>query len=306
MRLSQLHRPAAAAAASVSASRVTTTNGVALRQLQEALAGLRLGAVEGRRYASVKSQGAYTLRDSSTIPKKLGAKKSGDSYVIPGNIIFKQRGTKWFPGENVGMGRDHTIFAMATGYVKYYKDPAKHPDRQYIGVVYNKEDKLPYGVHAMRKRKLNMVAATITPPTVVPAISASGIPNEVVRVGFGRAPHPRDERIYKLQKDGSYSYREENWRLGTLVRTEKRKMGSRRVAMRHRRQKTKAIQGEMRRDREDKIARRKEALDEQRAVRQKKMREYWARKKAEEAPKAAGATDREMGSSTPPTPRAQA
>ncbi|KAI8947886.1 ribosomal L27 protein-domain-containing protein [Xylaria longipes] len=276
MRVTQLSRPLVAAASGITRSTTTPT----LRHLQDVFAQLRMGVgatnavVEGRRHASVKSQGAYTLRDSSTIPKKLGAKKTGDSWVITGNIIYKQRGTKWYAGENCGMGRDHTIFALASGYVKYYRDPSKHPKRQYIGVVFNKEDKLPYPKNAMRKRKLNMVAVPVAPPEPQSELSASGIPNQIVRQGPGRKPHPRDERIIKLAQDGSYAYREENWRLGTLVRTEKRKMGSRRVAMRHRRRKAKAIGLEMRAMREDKIARRKEALDAQRAAKMRKMKEY--------------------------------
>ncbi|KAK8035506.1 hypothetical protein PG993_010501 [Apiospora rasikravindrae] len=283
MSLTQLRRPIVAAACGASSAARSAAATGPLRQLQDVFAQLRIGGpsanVQGRRYASVKSQGQYKLRDSSTIPKKLGAKKSGDSYVIPGNIIYKQRGTKWWPGENVGMGRDHTLFAKVTGYVKYYKDPAKHPDRSYIGVVFNKEDTLPYPLHAMRRRKLGMTASTITPPAPEPELSASGIPTTVVRRGEGRKPSPRDERVYKLQESG-YSYREENWRLGTLVRTEKRKMGSRRTAMKHRRRRAQELLVEMRKMREDKIARRKEALDAQRAARQKKYREYLARQKA--------------------------
>jgi large subunit ribosomal protein L27 len=78
--------------------------------------------------------------------------------VIPGNIIFRQRGTHWYPGENCKFGRDHCIFAMETGYVRYYRDPLKHPDRQYIGVALNKNDTLPYPRNATRKRRLGMVA----------------------------------------------------------------------------------------------------------------------------------------------------
>ena len=150
------------------------------------------------------------------------------------------------------MGRDHTLFAMTSGYVKYYRDPARHPKRQYIGVVFNKEDTLPYPLHAMRRRKLGMTASTITPPAPEPELSASGIPTTVVRRGEGRKPSPRDERVYKLQESG-YSYREENWRLGTLVRTEKRKMGSRRTAMKHRRRRAVELLGEKRKMREEKI-----------------------------------------------------
>ncbi|KAI1455205.1 ribosomal L27 protein-domain-containing protein [Annulohypoxylon moriforme] len=303
MRIAQLQRPIAAAASSVTRASTTTT----IRQLRESLGQLKIGAsnvaVGGRRHASHQSQGAYRLRDSSTIPKKLGAKKSGDSFVIPGNIIFKQRGTKWFPGENCGMGRDHTIFALATGYVKYYRDPAKHPKRQYIGVVFDKSDTLPYPVHAMRKRRLNMVAVPLHVPAPQPEFSASGIPTQVVRQGAGRKPHPRDERIIKLRTDGSYAYAEESWRLGTLVRTEKRKLGSRRVAMRHRRRKARAIALEMRAEREDKIARRKEALDAQRKARAKRMREYRERQKAEaEGANKEGGSGGAGGAMPPPPP----
>ncbi|KAI1199200.1 ribosomal L27 protein-domain-containing protein [Nemania serpens] len=312
MRVAQLRRPLVAAANGITRSTTTPT----IRHVQDAFAQLRIGAgtanpliVEGRRNASVKSQGQYTLRDSSTIPKKLGAKKSGDSYVITGNIIYKQRGTKWHAGENCGLGRDHTIFALASGYVRYYRDPKKHPKRQYIGVVFNKEDKLPYPVNARRKRKLNMVAAPVVPLQAEPELSPSGIPNTVVRKGIGRKPHPRDERHIKLAPDSSYAYREENWRLGTLVRTEKRKMGSRRQAMRRRRRKTKAIQLEMRGTREDKIARRKESLDASRAAKMRKMREYRARLAAEKG--AAGGAGAAPGGvppppATPSPPRAEA
>ena len=56
-------------------------------------------------------------RDSKS--KRRGVKKYGGEYVIPGNIIVRQCGTKIHPGKNVGMGRDYTIFATQEGYVKY-------------------------------------------------------------------------------------------------------------------------------------------------------------------------------------------
>jgi len=56
-------------------------------------------------------------RDSN--PKYLGVKKSGGQVVISGNIIIRQRGTKFHPGLNVGMGRDHTLFAKADGRVEF-------------------------------------------------------------------------------------------------------------------------------------------------------------------------------------------
>lgn len=68
-------------------------------------------------------------RDSES--KRLGVKKFGGERVIPGNILCRQRGTKWHPGRNVGMGTDHTIFAKAEGHVKF---DTKRNGRVFISV----------------------------------------------------------------------------------------------------------------------------------------------------------------------------
>ncbi|CCC13881.1 hypothetical protein SMACR_07950 [Sordaria macrospora] len=201
MHLAQLRQPLTRAAANSchSVCRLPTTHSSvsATALLSEQFAHLRIGptssnvAVEGRRYASVKAQGAYKLTAKKTIPKKLGAKKTGDQYVIPGNIIYKQRGTLWHPGENTIMGRDHTIHAAVAGYVKYYRDPARHPDRQYIGVVFNRNDKLPYRQDAPRKRKLGLVAVPRKVEDVEkPTMSASGLPLWVTRTESIEIPPP--------------------------------------------------------------------------------------------------------------------
>ena len=62
-------------------------------------------------------------RDSN--PKYLGIKKSGGQLVTAGNIIIRQRGTKYRPGLNVGVGRDHTLFARADGRVEFTKHSKK-------------------------------------------------------------------------------------------------------------------------------------------------------------------------------------
>ena len=62
-------------------------------------------------------------RDSN--PKFLGVKKSGGQLVTAGNIIIRQRGTKYGPGVNVGIGRDHTLFARADGKVEFIKNSKK-------------------------------------------------------------------------------------------------------------------------------------------------------------------------------------
>jgi large subunit ribosomal protein L27 len=56
-------------------------------------------------------------RDSNS--KRLGVKRYGGEHVIPGNIIVRQRGTKYRPGSNVGVGRDYTIFSLVEGQVKF-------------------------------------------------------------------------------------------------------------------------------------------------------------------------------------------
>tara|TARA_B100000683_G_scaffold168219_1_gene162156 strand:+ start:76 stop:330 length:255 start_codon:yes stop_codon:yes gene_type:complete len=64
--------------------------------------------------------------------KRLGVKIFGGQQIIAGNIIVRQRGTKHNAGENVGMGKDHTLFALANGVVKFTK---KRNNRSYVSVV---------------------------------------------------------------------------------------------------------------------------------------------------------------------------
>ena len=68
--------------------------------------------------AHKKGQGSSRNgRDSK--PKMLGVKKYGSEVVVPGNIIVRQRGTQFHPGANVGIGRDHTIYSLIEGQVKF-------------------------------------------------------------------------------------------------------------------------------------------------------------------------------------------
>jgi large subunit ribosomal protein L27 len=71
--------------------------------------------------AHKKGQGSVKNgRDSRS--KRLGVKKFGSQAVIAGNIIIRQRGTRWTAGVNVGIGRDHTLFALSDGRVLFDKD----------------------------------------------------------------------------------------------------------------------------------------------------------------------------------------
>lgn len=66
-----------------------------------------------------KKAGGSSRNGRDTEGRRLGVKKFGGEKVIAGNIIIRQRGTRWKPGVNVGLGRDHTIFALVDGRVEF-------------------------------------------------------------------------------------------------------------------------------------------------------------------------------------------
>ncbi|MED5531131.1 MAG: 50S ribosomal protein L27 [Pseudomonadota bacterium] len=67
-----------------------------------------------------KKAGGSSRNGRDSAGRRLGVKKFGGQSVIAGNIIVRQRGTKWWPGTNVGMGKDHTIFAKSDGTVSFH------------------------------------------------------------------------------------------------------------------------------------------------------------------------------------------
>jgi large subunit ribosomal protein L27 len=85
-----------------------------------------------------KKAGGSSRNGRDSAGRRLGVKKFGGEAVAPGNIILRQRGTRWWPGSGVGMGRDHTIFAVVPGAVTFHKGlkgrtfvsvtPAQTPD----------------------------------------------------------------------------------------------------------------------------------------------------------------------------------
>ncbi|KFY35460.1 hypothetical protein V494_05916 [Pseudogymnoascus sp. VKM F-4513 (FW-928)] len=200
--------------------------------LNEAFAALRLcqketqgGNLNFVRYATHKAQGAVNKAKDGP-GKRLGCKKSGEQYVIPGNIIFRQRGTHWFPGDNCAMGRDHTIYATESGYVKYYKDPERHPKRQYIGVVFERNQVLPLPRNSMRRRRLGLAASQMEFSTVAetPEVveESAGVQTEgdVVQTQVS-APAPAKKVRERKGEEGrvltlrpGYMYREANWEIG--------------------------------------------------------------------------------------------
>ena len=79
-----------------------------------------------------KKAGGSSRNGRDSAGRRLGVKKFGGEHVIGGNILVRQRGTKWHPGANVGMGTDHTLFAKAEGKVQFV---TKANGRAFVSVV---------------------------------------------------------------------------------------------------------------------------------------------------------------------------
>jgi len=79
-----------------------------------------------------KKSGGSSRNGRDSNPKYLGVKKYGGEHVVPGNIIIRQRGTKVNPGEGVGLGKDHTIFALVEGHVKFTR---KRDNKSFVSVT---------------------------------------------------------------------------------------------------------------------------------------------------------------------------
>lgn len=79
-----------------------------------------------------KKAGGSSRNGRDSDGRRLGVKKFGQEHVLAGNILVRQRGTKFHPGKNVGMGKDHTLFALTEGFVQFSRG---QNDRSYISVV---------------------------------------------------------------------------------------------------------------------------------------------------------------------------
>jgi len=85
-----------------------------------------------------KKSGGSSRNGRDSAGQRLGVKKFGGEAVLAGNILVRQRGTKFWPGDNVGLGRDHTLFATATGAVQF---TTKRDNRTYVNIVMAEETK---------------------------------------------------------------------------------------------------------------------------------------------------------------------
>jgi ribosomal protein L27 len=200
----------------------------------------------GKRLGAKKSGGAFNclflflcwleLGPTGAVEREIGkmemdewnADPTKEQYVIPGNIIFRQRGTHWFPGENCAMGRDHTIYATEPGYVKYYKDPERNPKRQYIGVTFKRDQVLPLPRNSARRRRLGMMAVKMEVPPVVEetvqdlAVEADGVKGVVVKKR--KIKERRGTEGMQLTIRPGYMYREANWQIGRAAERAKVKV----------------------------------------------------------------------------------
>ena len=79
-----------------------------------------------------KKAGGSSRNGRDSAGRRLGLKQFGGEVVIPGNIIARQRGTKWHAGANVGIGKDHTLFALTEGRVEFR---TKAKGRTYVSVI---------------------------------------------------------------------------------------------------------------------------------------------------------------------------
>ncbi|CDR46793.1 CYFA0S26e00166g1_1 [Cyberlindnera fabianii] len=110
------------------------------------------------RTATKKVAGSRTnMRDSAG--RRLGAKVAENEPVKTGQILMRQRGTKFYPGENAAIGKDHTIYAKEPGYVRFYLDPF-HPNRKFIGVALRPDLRLPTAHFEPSIRRLGYVPIT--------------------------------------------------------------------------------------------------------------------------------------------------
>ena len=81
---------------------------------------------------ATKKAGGSTKNGRDSVSKRLGVKKFGGQFVLSGNILVRQRGTKFHPGKNVGRGGDDTLFAKASGYVFFSVDFLK---RKIVSII---------------------------------------------------------------------------------------------------------------------------------------------------------------------------
>ncbi|KAL8287068.1 hypothetical protein RQP46_004074 [Phenoliferia psychrophenolica] len=93
---------------------------------------------------ATKRGGGSSKNGRNSIGKRLGVKKYGGQAVLSGNILVRQRGSTFHPGQHVAAGRDHTLFALVPGFVQYYKGIVNGKERKLVGITtHSRDESLP-------------------------------------------------------------------------------------------------------------------------------------------------------------------
>ncbi|KAF8319289.1 hypothetical protein DL93DRAFT_2036472, partial [Clavulina sp. PMI_390] len=92
---------------------------------------------------ATKRGGGTTSNNRSSPGQRLGLKLFSDQWAEAGNIILRQRGTQFHAGQNVYMGKDHTLHAEIPGFVRFYRVQKGRRERRYIGIARERGEKLP-------------------------------------------------------------------------------------------------------------------------------------------------------------------
>ncbi|EPS39872.1 hypothetical protein H072_6203 [Dactylellina haptotyla CBS 200.50] len=193
---------AAAVARSISSFRQSIRSTSSPSLLQQTCTRYQSPILTFLRYATHKTSGAANGPGDSA-GRRLGAKKTGGERVRKGMILFRQRGTNWYPGENVGMGRDHTLYALCPGFVRHYLDP-KQPKRKFIGVAITREQKLPRPPNAARSRLLGLLQVEMSS-------------QEVAHLERKAAGEENLDFKTVEKRPGGYIVKPSGWRLGKYM-----------------------------------------------------------------------------------------
>ncbi|EPX74119.1 ribosomal protein subunit L27 [Schizosaccharomyces octosporus yFS286] len=115
---------------------------------------------------SAKHGGGSARNSGDSAGRRLGVKRSENQYVNAGEILVRQRGTKFHPGDNAKLGRDFTVFATVSGYVKFFqKKISLRRTRKYVGIVFDRQTTLPRPEDEPTIRRVNKY--------IVPEVSTS-------------------------------------------------------------------------------------------------------------------------------------
>lgn len=114
-------RPFLQGAARITPMRTAVASGSAIPQAGSALPNFQFGAFGIQVRNSAKRGGGTTKNNRNSAGRRLGIKRYGGQFVQAGEIIVRQRGTKWHAGQNVRLGHDHTLYAVEPGYVRFYQ-----------------------------------------------------------------------------------------------------------------------------------------------------------------------------------------